>query len=173
MSSEFKSFCLLCASNSQVLDLSDMEFDLLVRPALGFHHEDCQTSRPEDHKLNDPKQEERQRCREEDLEKKISLPAGASLEIRIPSRKDVEVEGDDNPNDDGFKTPTSSDHRIPVILQCPPAPRKPKPVPSKKRKACRSRIVLDLSIEIESLFPTPILVDLGSNNIKKVKQGRN
>ncbi|KAF5737165.1 cyclin-dependent protein kinase inhibitor SMR3 [Tripterygium wilfordii] len=53
--------------------------------------------------------------------------------------------------DDGFKTPTSLDHKIPVEIECPPAPRKPKP--SRKRKASsplvsnRPRLVrlLDLS----------------------------
>ncbi|KAG6603657.1 Cyclin-dependent protein kinase inhibitor SMR3, partial [Cucurbita argyrosperma subsp. argyrosperma] len=31
-------------------------------------------------------------------------------------------------DDDGFRTPTSSDHKIPVVQQCPPAPRRPKPI---------------------------------------------
>ncbi|XP_059458588.1 cyclin-dependent protein kinase inhibitor SMR1-like [Corylus avellana] len=32
------------------------------------------------------------------------------------------------------QTPTSEEHRIPKILDCPPAPRKPRRVPSCKRK---------------------------------------
>lgn len=31
-------------------------------------------------------------------------------------------------DDDGFRTPTSSDHKIPVVQQCPPAPTRPKPI---------------------------------------------
>ncbi|KAJ1394389.1 hypothetical protein SESBI_34190 [Sesbania bispinosa] len=62
------------------------------------------------------------------------------------------VEEEEN---DGFRTPTSMDHRIPVAKQCPPAPRK-LPKPSLKRKppcTCRHQ-TLDLSKEVELLFPT-------------------
>ncbi|XP_022143885.1 cyclin-dependent protein kinase inhibitor SMR2-like [Momordica charantia] len=45
------------------------------------------------------------------------------------ARRDDSISADD----DGFRTPTSSDHKIPVIKQCPPAPRRPKPI------SCRSR----------------------------------
>ncbi|XP_061354195.1 cyclin-dependent protein kinase inhibitor SMR10-like [Gastrolobium bilobum] len=90
------------------------------------------------------------------------------LKLKIPSYKEVEREKEDS--NDGFKTPTTSEHKIPAILPCPPAPRKPKTLPSTKRKAYRRRIVLDLSQEIESLFPTPFSVDLGDGGEnKKVK----
>ncbi|KAJ1409613.1 hypothetical protein SESBI_22670 [Sesbania bispinosa] len=62
---------------------------------------------------------------------------------------------EDEENDDGFRTPTSMDHRIPVVKQCPPAPTK-LPKPSLKRKppcTCRHQ-TLDLSKEVELLFPT-------------------
>ncbi|PPD87572.1 hypothetical protein GOBAR_DD15477 [Gossypium barbadense] len=78
---------------------------------------------------------------------------------------------DENDND-GFKTPTSLDHKIPAatILKCPPAPRKPKSLPiissPAKRKSLRRRILLDLTKEIESLFPPALIADLG-NKIKK------
>ncbi|GMN58675.1 hypothetical protein TIFTF001_027781 [Ficus carica] len=67
-------------------------------------------------------------------------------------------------DDDGFKTPTSLDHKIPVTQHCPAAPRKPrisskrKAVPSSGRTssssttACRS-LQLDFSEQIESMFP--------------------
>ncbi|EXC30996.1 hypothetical protein L484_021296 [Morus notabilis] len=68
---------------------------------------------------------------------------------------DVKVEDDE---DDGFKTPTSLDHKIPVIQQCPSAPRKPKV--SFKRKAAppssrtaRRSLQLNFSEQIESMFP--------------------
>lgn len=85
------------------------------------------------------------------------------LKIRIPSYQEEEEENG------GFKTPTSEVHRITEILECPPAPRKPKSMEALKRKAPRPRSLLDLSKELESLFPSPIVLDLGGK-IKKVKQ---
>lgn len=37
-------------------------------------------------------------------------------------------------DDDGFRTPVSAEHRIATAAECPPAPKKPKPVPWRKRK---------------------------------------
>lgn len=87
-------------------------------------------------------------------------------------------------DDSGFKTPTSIDNQIPEIKQCPPAPRKPKPplitATSTKRKLSSSsssaspvssnarRRRLDLSEEVNSLFPKPILDDLH----RKIKKAR-
>lgn len=91
---------------------------------------------------------------------------------------------DDDDDDSGFKTPTSIDNQIPEIKQCPTAPRKPKPPPitatSTKRKLSSSsssassvssnagRRRLDLSEEVNSLFPKPILDDLH----RKIKKAR-
>ncbi|OWM68809.1 hypothetical protein CDL15_Pgr024996 [Punica granatum] len=66
--------------------------------------------------------------------------------------------------DEGFKTPTSSDHRIiplATTTQCPPAPRKPRAVPAAKAKIRKPssrgrRILLDFSNEVEALFPLTI-----------------
>ncbi|MED6124789.1 hypothetical protein PIB30_062224 [Stylosanthes scabra] len=82
------------------------------------------------------------------------------------SRKDQEEQEVD---EDGFKTPTSMDQRIPIASQqCPPAPRKPKPplLSLKRKQPCSSPspssccIVscrfhpLDLSKEVDQLlFP--------------------
>lgn len=79
---------------------------------------------------------------------------------------DVKVEDDD----DGFKTPTSLDHKIPVIQQCPSAPRKPKvsskrkAAPPSSRTACRS-LQFNFSEQIESMFP-----DLQC--LRKIKKAR-
>ncbi|KAF9679913.1 hypothetical protein SADUNF_Sadunf06G0065000 [Salix dunnii] len=66
-------------------------------------------------------------------------------------------------DDDGSKTPTSFDHKI-SITKCPPAPRKPKSFLSRKRKesppTARASLQLDLSREIEALFPSTIVADL-------------
>ncbi|PRQ43280.1 hypothetical protein RchiOBHm_Chr3g0466771 [Rosa chinensis] len=69
----------------------------------------------------------------------------------------VVVEDDDN---DGFRTPVN--HRIPVITECPPAPKKTR-IPLRKRKALnspsassRKRIQIMLSEEeFDALFPPP------------------
>nr|POE54100.1 cyclin-dependent protein kinase inhibitor smr3 [Quercus suber] len=87
--------------------------------------------------------------------------------VKVPSLGELRDVEDD---DDGFRTPTSLDHKIPESLRCPPAPRKPKPIPSTKRKAGRRRIMLDLSNEIDSLFPPALLVDLRVK-IKKIRRG--
>lgn len=79
-----------------------------------------------------------------------------------PSRREII---DDDDDDDGFKTPTSSAHRIPAITECPPPPVKPRPPPSKlKRKASPP--------EVDSLFP-PIESDQGDNSQQhKIKKAR-
>lgn len=90
----------------------------------------------------------------------------------------------DDDDDEGFKTPTAVDNQIPGIKQCPPAPRKPKPplitATSTKRKLSSSsssapsvssnvsRRRLDLSQEVNSLFPKRILDDLH----RKIKKAR-
>ncbi|KAL2336658.1 hypothetical protein Fmac_011104 [Flemingia macrophylla] len=83
--------------------------------------------------------------------------------IRVPKQGDSESSTSkvlkEEDEEDGFKTPTSLDHKISVPSQCPPAPRKTKP--SLKRKAsyynnhCHCTHPLDLSKEVlELLFPT-------------------
>ncbi|GAB4824392.1 hypothetical protein Ancab_007279 [Ancistrocladus abbreviatus] len=92
-----------------------------------------------------------------------------SLKIKVPGARE-QLDEDDNGNNDGCKTPTSIDHKIPLILKCPPAPKKPKRPPSLKRRAFfHQKIVLDASKEIELLFPPGILADLGGK-IKKVRK---
>ncbi|KAK7338673.1 hypothetical protein VNO77_19298 [Canavalia gladiata] len=80
--------------------------------------------------------------------------------LKMEDKEEEEDDDDEEEEEDGFKTPTSLDHRISVATQCPPAPRKIKP--SLKRKGsynynqchCRNP-PLDLSKEVELLlFPT-------------------
>ncbi|TYI90737.1 hypothetical protein E1A91_D03G142500v1 [Gossypium mustelinum] len=135
-----------------------MELSFLVRPPLEFN-EDCGTA-------TNVKQEE-----EEEEKSKLVMMGTSESEVVAAANDDQ----DENDND-GFKTPTSLDHKIPAatILKCPPAPRKPKSLPiissPAKRKSLRRRILLDLTKEIESLFPPALIADLG-NKIKKVRQG--
>ncbi|GAA0152583.1 hypothetical protein LIER_37521 [Lithospermum erythrorhizon] len=65
-------------------------------------------------------------------------------------------------------TPKSKDHKIRAIF--PPTPKKPKTLPSTKRKCYDDKrvIILDCSKEIEALFPPSFLAELGG----KIKKGR-
>ncbi|KAG6430436.1 hypothetical protein SASPL_108503 [Salvia splendens] len=68
-------------------------------------------------------------------------------------------------DEDGFKTPTSSDHRIPPITECPPAPTKPRPPPLRlKRKSPQPA-------EIESIFRS-IATDQDDTQRHKIKKAR-
>lgn len=144
-------------------DLNAMEFNFLVRTPLGIHHE------------HRKKEEEESQVRNNQEEKKIQDEGGdgfdvlvSTLKLKIPSAEEFRVDDDD----DVFKTPTSSDKIIPATLRCPPAPRKPKSLPSTKRKACQHRqVFVDVSDEIESLFPPVLLADLGGKIKKKVRKG--
>ncbi|XVF20061.1 hypothetical protein REPUB_Repub11eG0165700 [Reevesia pubescens] len=152
---------------------STMEFSFLVRPPLEFQEDQCQIAPFQDvhHDDDQPQQQ-----KEEEEEDKCKLLMAAPLELKLPCSGEFKVhenggDHEDENINDGFKTPTSLDSKIPVMLKCPPAPRKPKPLPiSTKRKAFGRRIILDLTKEIESLFPPALLADLG-NKIKKVRQG--
>ncbi|KAG6760841.1 hypothetical protein POTOM_034024 [Populus tomentosa] len=156
MFSELKSFSLMGLSNSEMFfsekDLNAMEFNFLVRSALELG-DDCEIVPQELHQEKEVEEEEKQ---EDECE--ISVP---TLKIKLPSVEAFQIEDDKDDDADGFKTPTSLDRKIPVIFQCPPAPRKPKSLPSAKRKSPQRRVLLDLSNEIESLFPPALAGDLG------------
>ncbi|CAA2974248.1 cyclin-dependent protein kinase inhibitor SMR3-like [Olea europaea var. sylvestris] len=75
-------------------------------------------------------------------------------------------------DDDGFKTPTSSDNKIPVMTQCPPAPKKIRPEPSMKRKASSPPRSLQFDVpaaEVDSIF-SPISKD---QKFKKPRRDHN
>ncbi|KDP45062.1 hypothetical protein JCGZ_01562 [Jatropha curcas] len=91
-----------------------------------------------------------------------------SPRIQVPSTKvetlqscsgsdDVEIRREngnrDSDCDDGCRTPTSEEHKIPAVLSCPPAPRKPRRMPSCKRKLSEFDFFqIVKSQEVESLF---------------------
>ncbi|KAJ9189150.1 hypothetical protein P3X46_000480 [Hevea brasiliensis] len=183
MFSQFKPISFMGVSNPEMFlsekDLNSVEFNFLVRPALKFEDEcDIAPLRggdDQDDELHDLKgqqeeeeaeEEEEEREQEEHKEEDKFKSLVSTLKIKLPSLGEFKIEED---VDDGVKTPTSLDHRIPVILPCPTAPRKPKSLPSNKRKSPRRRVLLDLSNEIESLFPPALRADLGGK-IKKVRQ---
>ncbi|KAG4961348.1 hypothetical protein AAZX31_13G317000 [Glycine max] len=172
------SFCFMGVSSNSKVFLSDKDLKGVINnmdPLV--HKEGCQTLIQEDHQLIRLKQLSVQQEEEEEEEKQqrnsnIILTTKPvcpiNLKLEIPSSSYVGSENDD----DGLKTPTSSDHKIPVILECPCAPKKTKSKPAgTKRKSCRPRIVLDLYNDLESLFPVPYGVDLGGGVMnKRVKQ---
>lgn len=151
-------------------DLNSLELNFLAKPrprvpALQFHQD-------HDRHNNIANLQKAELCEEKDKAKEEKHQEdkckgfAPSLKIQLPSLGEFKVEEDG----DGFKTPTSLDHKIPVILQCPPAPRKPKSRPLPKRKLPHQRRIFhDLSNEIEALFPPALRADLGKK-IKKVRQ---
>ncbi|XP_057778915.1 cyclin-dependent protein kinase inhibitor SMR10 [Salvia miltiorrhiza] len=92
--------------------------------------------------------EERERENFEDETDHRQHPKDVAKKEDCESDKATVSERGSDAVDDGFKTPTSSDHRIPAITQCPPAPMKPRPPPPRlKRKASSPP-----PAEIESIF---------------------
>ena len=178
------SFCFMGVPSNSSIFVSDKdlngnmdpsEFGLLLRPSAEIHKEECQTSTPEDHNLIRPKSPSvQERDKEEDRKQcnvilsSVPVTPLKNLKLEIPSYEVLEKEDDSN---EGFKTPTSLDHKI-KNLECPGAPRKTKSRPAKKRKACdQQQVMPDLCQELESLFPTPVVVDHGAGGkIKRVKQ---
>ncbi|XP_059625244.1 cyclin-dependent protein kinase inhibitor SMR10-like [Cornus florida] len=149
-------------------DLNPMEINSLSRPALEIQNGDDQ--------LQEQEHEEEESRKELLLQKDIhekgnddQLEISCLEFIKRPSLGEFEDDEEEEEENDGFRTPTCLDQSAPLIPECPPAPRKPKSLPlTKKRKAASRPILLDLSDEVESLFPPPLLADLGSK-IKKVK----
>lgn len=142
---------------------------LLVRPAMEIHREEyCEIPTLEEDLHEQLSVQERDR--EEDnkehqdiISVPLALPPLKNLKLEIPSYEEVVGSENVDESNEGFKTPTSSDQKIPVFLECPGPPRKRKSRPAKKRR----RIVLDVSKELESLLPMPFLVDpcaSGNNN---------
>lgn len=182
MCSDFdKIFSFLSMSNSELFlvreDIEEVEFDLLKRPMLEFQEECHIVIASQDPDDTPNQQHQEQECKDHESNNQEAEECkilDSSLESkRPPSLGELKVEDDNEDDNDGFKTPTSLDHKIPVITQCPLAPRKPpNPLSSTKRKASpqnvRRRLQLDLSLDVESLFPAPIRSDL----YKKIKKAR-
>lgn len=160
MLSELKSFSLKGLPNSEK-EPNPKEFNFHVRSTLELG-DDCENVLQELH--HQEKEVGEEEGKQED-NCGISVP---TLKIKLPSFGAFQVE--DSDHGDVSKTPTSSDCRIPETFQCPPAPRKRKSLPSTNRKSPRRRVLLDLSNEVETLFPPALAANLGGK-IKKVRQG--
>ncbi|KAK4377537.1 hypothetical protein RND71_003833 [Anisodus tanguticus] len=69
---------------------------------------------------------------------------------------------DDDYDNDGFKTPTSSDHKIPVMTTCPPAPKKS----SKRKFSASPSIQPTLHVDFNSTIDEE--EDLGIKKVRKI-----
>ncbi|KAL6979199.1 hypothetical protein U1Q18_020863 [Sarracenia purpurea var. burkii] len=139
------------------------KFSSLPKPKLEFQDE-TQITPSED------QQQERKRDEKEEREGEILVSCPRIQTQSFRENKEDDDSGGSG-HEDGFRTPTSWDQRIPAIPEFPPAPRKPKSVPAsaKRKAACRQILLLDLSSEVESLFPPSLVMDLGKK-IKKVRK---
>ncbi|KAK4583604.1 hypothetical protein RGQ29_026368 [Quercus rubra] len=166
MFSEFKEISLLSMPNSEIFLIKDdkesVKLSIFEEPTLRNEDKCYAAMASKVPELHEGKEEFEIEKKEEKRE--ATVPSDECESVR-PSLGEFKVQEDD----DGFKTPTSLDHKVPVIKQCPPAPRKPKP--SMKRKVSqnvRTSLQLDLSKEVESLFPPSLLFDFHC----KIKKAR-
>jgi len=140
-------------------NLCQTELGFFHEPSLGFSD---QSDPQNEFHITPPIYQELQ---DQDLEPK-------SQETNNFSRKEgATVKKEEEEEDDYCKTPTRSDQILSAMPRiCPPAPRKPKRVPSrslKVRNSYRSKrmIILNVSREIDCLFnPTSLC-----NKIKKAR----
>ncbi|AEC08183.1 Cyclin-dependent protein kinase inhibitor SMR10 [Arabidopsis thaliana] len=140
-------------------NLCQTELGFFHEPSLGFSD---QSDPQNEFHITPPIYQELQ---DQDLEPK-------SQETNNCSRKEgATVKKEEEEEDDYCKTPTRSDQILSAMPRiCPPAPRKPKRVPSrslKVRNSYRSKrmIILNVSREIDCLFnPTSLC-----NKIKKAR----
>lgn len=92
----------------------------------------------------------------------ISTPP---LKIKVEARGDIEDEDEDG----GCTTPKAEDRGDLILPECPPPPpRKPKAVPLLHKRKARVYL-LDLSDEIDSMFPSNVLRDFMCGKIKKIR----
>lgn len=176
-------------------DLRSSTFEIVKRPTLKFQTESLSSCSSNSHNNNSQDkrgekengkniQEIIEKCHNNESGIVVVLTkqaaASSSSEEEEEEKLKVVVE-DELEEEDGFRTPTSLDHRIPVATECPPAPRKTKP--SLKRKAppssnhCNNcRHPLDLSKVVELLlFPAQQqhvpLSHISYQSTKKIRRG--
>ncbi|KAL7085151.1 hypothetical protein ACP275_14G263900 [Erythranthe tilingii] len=100
---------------------------------------------------------------------KIKLPSSA-VAVTVDEHGEEEEEEEEEEDDGGCRTPKAVDHEKNIPQKCPPPPRKPKSSVLSIKRKLGQRVLLDLSSEIESLFPLNIFRDFVSGKIKKLRQ---
>jgi len=152
-------------------DDKESDFEILKRSVLEFQSQNIETlSSSSNYRYLQSTKDSIQEKEENQQICRVTVPkqddSASTSEEKLKEEEDEE--------NDGFKTPTSSDHKILVPSQCPPAPRKTKP--SLKRKAScfnHLRHPLDLSKEVlELVFPTQHITPLSGSqqSTKKVRR---
>uniref|UniRef100_A0A6V7QYA2 Uncharacterized protein n=1 Tax=Ananas comosus var. bracteatus TaxID=296719 RepID=A0A6V7QYA2_ANACO len=93
----------------------------------------------------------------------VSVSVTLDTEENNKEAKDVTVEFCDDSEDDGYHTPTSPRHRIPVDMKHPPPPPKKKKSSSRllyakrKERTARARVRVDIDGEISSFLCVGLL----------------
>ncbi|CAL0304140.1 unnamed protein product [Lupinus luteus] len=108
---------------------------LQEKPTRETLDKDCQTPTHERHEIRTQPQQLVQERDQEQQKKEVHECLNLRLEIP-PHKNDLED------SYEGVKTPISEQHKIPTVLQCPPAPRKRKMLSSfKEIKGCHPRVL--------------------------------
>lgn len=166
-------------------DLFFVKGDALPEEITVAAHEGCDESQSPDRDLEDGDQkaeeEEEEHCKDdggrcncriEEVREK-DLSEDVCCRTRLLGGNVRCLDGDD----DGFRTPVSADRRIVSAAECPPAPKKPKPVPWRKRRLPPSDekddngvgLIIHLSDEeVEAMFPSIVPPEVH----KKIKRAR-
>ncbi|XP_038877666.1 cyclin-dependent protein kinase inhibitor SMR3-like [Benincasa hispida] len=89
---------------------------------------------------------------------------------RLAPAESISAVDDD---DDGFRTPVSSDHKIPVVRHCPPAPKRPKPISLSRTSSMRAsgvrrgfRVYISDEI-VDSIFCSDLLHQKSKKKARK------
>ncbi|KAG8376890.1 hypothetical protein BUALT_Bualt09G0111100 [Buddleja alternifolia] len=144
------------SNNPQICPVEEEEEDKEEIVELETSSSQARSQNPAPSEIEEKEKENSDRADDDDHHHQIE-------EIKDEDRKDVaRVSSRESPekqiaeNDDGFRTPTSSDHKIPAIKQCPQAPKKTKPQPLKRKASPnggRRSLRFDASsTEVESIF---------------------
>ncbi|CAK8541608.1 unnamed protein product [Lathyrus sativus] len=103
----------------------------------------------------------------EETSKTLSSASSSSSEEEKVQEKDEEED------EDGFRTPTTLDHKI-TVLTCPPAPKKTKQSLKRRAVYCNCRqLPLDLSKEVELLLQTQHIPFTDLHGAKKIRRDNN
>ncbi|KAB1224099.1 hypothetical protein CJ030_MR2G023209 [Morella rubra] len=153
-----------------VKDDKEVELKMLGTPTLSLEDQECLHAMALDMpELHHQKEQEKGHEMKRELHSEVKVPSEVCERVSLG---ETMVEEDD----DGFRTPTSVDHKIPVVTKCPPAPKLRRTMSLKRKEYSTANIsrgleLLNLSAdEIESLFPYHFLVDL-HRMIKKARRG--